>query len=419
MMILLYVMDSLRPDFLGCYGDRGAVTPHLDRLAAGSTRYEAAYTVAPWSKPAAAALLTGWLPRALGMRELLTPLPAGVPTLAERLGASGLPSLAITANPFVSTDFGLLRGFDPVVEGFRPGVLAGERERFHPNQFRRLEGALSAPPAALVLARSAALHGALLARLPADGNALALLWSMDSHAPFFLRGPHAYLGDPRPLRIPAADPEWLRDGVTLADLKRLYREMIAYNDARFGELRAALEARALWDDALVILCGDHGEGFGEHGVLGHTHGLWEEQIRVPLLVKRPGQRDGEVVAHPVSLLDVAATILERVGAPAPPDGQSLGRTPRPLLIEDRHGWALRDGPFKALAPRDGADPLLFHLARDPGERHPLDDTARRVRMAAAADALRAGADTRAAALAARPAVTDPAVLRRLRDLGYL
>ncbi len=290
MLTLLYLFDSLRRDFLGCYGDAGAITPHLDQFAAGATRFTQAYAAAPWSKPSGAALLTGHLPRALAMRELLARLPDAVPTLAERLAARGTPSVAVSGNPFISHDFGLLRGFDDTVEAFRPGALAGEHFHFHANHFRRLADGLSVAPDALVLARSAALHAALLERLPASGPALALCWSMDTHAPFFVRGERSLFGNPLERVIPAADPEWLTGGVTVRDIISLYRDMIAYADARFGELVEALQARGQWEQALVVVAADHGEAFGEHGLMGHTNGLWEEQIAIPLLVKFPGQR---------------------------------------------------------------------------------------------------------------------------------
>ncbi|MGH2544388.1 MAG: sulfatase, partial [Ardenticatenaceae bacterium] len=313
MLILLYVMDSLRRDFLGCYGDTGAATPHLDRFAAGATRYSQAYAPAAWSKASGAALLTGYLPRAIRMRGLLDRLPSDVPTLAERLAAQGYHTVAVTANPFISTDFSLLRGFRHVVEGFRPGALPGESFHFHANHFRRVADGLSVEPEGLVLARSAALHEALDDLLPSDGATFALCWSMDTHAPFFVRGERSLWGNPLDRVIPAADAEWLTGGLRLRDLVSLYRDMVAYNDARFGEVVAMLRARGQWEGSLVIVAGDHGEAFGEHGLMGHTNGLWEEQIGVPLLVKFPRQTEASVCDGVVSLMDVVPTILQ----PAP------------------------------------------------------------------------------------------------------
>ncbi|HEX8682087.1 MAG TPA: sulfatase-like hydrolase/transferase, partial [Ardenticatenaceae bacterium] len=268
MLILLYILDSLRRDFLGCYGAEGAHTPRLDEFAATATRFTHAYAAAPWSKPSGAALFTGLLPRALGLRALLGRLPAGVPTLAEQLGAAGFQTVSVSVNPFISQDFGLMRGFERVVEAFRPGVLPGETFHFHANHFRRVADSLSVDAASLVLARSPALHGALLDGMDAGGATLALCWSMDTHAPFFVRGERSLFGNPLERVIPAADAEWLAGGLTVRDVVALYRDMIAYNDASLGDLFAALRGRGQWEEALVIVAGDHGEAFGEHGLMG-------------------------------------------------------------------------------------------------------------------------------------------------------
>ncbi|MGB0389307.1 MAG: sulfatase, partial [Ardenticatenaceae bacterium] len=315
MLILTYIFDSLRRDFLGCYGDAGTMTPHLDRFAAQATRFRHAYAAAAWSKASGAALLTGELPRAVRMRALLDSLPAEVPTLAERLQAKGFSTVAVSANPFISHDFGLLRGFEQTVEAFRPGVLPSESALFHANHFRRLADSLSVDPSALVLARSEALHSVLLDLIPTNEPTFALCWSMDTHAPFFVRGDRSYFGNPLERVIPAADPEWLTGGLSVRDIVRLYRDMIAYNDAHFGALMRILQERGQWEDALVIVAADHGEAFGEHQLMGHTNGLWEEQITVPLLVKWPRQSVSRICDTPVSLVDIGATISQVIGLP--------------------------------------------------------------------------------------------------------
>ena len=426
-LILLYIFDSLRPDFLGCYGDRAALTPHLDEFAARATRYESAYAAAPWSKPSGAALLTGRLPRAIRMTQLLDPLPPDVPTLAEAVGRAGWHTVAVSGNPFISHDFGLLRGFDEMVEAFRPDVMPQEPFRFHRNHFRRLSTALSVPPEALVLPRSAALHRALLDHLGDDAPTFALCWSMDSHAPFFVRGERSHFGNPLDRVIPAADEEWLRDGLTVAEMVRLYRDMIAYNDAEFGWLMAELKARGRWEEALIVVAADHGEAFGEHGHLGHTHGLWEEQLRVPLLVKFPQQRAGARRADVVSLLDLWPTVRFALPHDAPdpdwavplPRESQAPAPPRPLLFDAPDRWAMRRGPWKLHGPTSEAQPLLFNLESDPAERRPLVEGPLQRALWDEADALMARADAEATGWT-RAAPVDLADLRaRLRHLGYL
>ncbi|MDQ4076193.1 MAG: sulfatase-like hydrolase/transferase [Chloroflexota bacterium] len=421
-------MDSLRRDFLGCYGDEGAMTPHLDRFAKEATRFTQAYAVAPWSKPSGAALLTGHIPRALRMRALLDRLPDSVPTLTEQLGNSGFRTIAVSANPFISHDFGMLRGFTETLEAFRPGVLPSETFHFHANHFRRLADGLSVAPEALVLGRSPALHRALLERLPPTGPTFALCWSMDTHAPFFVRGEQSFFGNPLDRVIPAADSEWLSGSLTVRDMVSLYRDMIAYNDLHFGALIEQLRERGQWEEALIIVTGDHGEAFGEHRLMGHTNGLWEEQVAVPLLVKFPGQRTSARREVPVSLTDIVPTILEAAGIERMPNIsgvalQSLvagAEQERALLLENPEGWALRFGDWKAIAPTDGGLPLLFNLRTDPEERHPLPDDTLRRELTLRAATLRDTADRQASQwVEPEEDEVDDVVLQRLRNLGYL
>lgn len=432
--ILIYIMDSLRRDFLGCYGDQGAMTPHLDCFAQQATRFTNAYALAAWSKASGTALLTGELPRAVRMRGLLDGLPDGVPTLPEQLEAAGVWTGIVSANPFISHDFGLLRGFTAHIEAFRPGILPTERFFFHPNHFRRLADSLSVEASELVLARSEALHEALLAQLPTEGLPsnnvkgpfFALCWSMDTHAPFFVRGEESFFGNPLERVIPAADPEWLTNGLTVQDVVSLYRDMIAYNDAQFGRLVADLKQRQQWDDTLVIVAGDHGEAFGEHGLMGHSNGLWEEQISIPLLVKFPHQQGMRVCETPVSLMDVTATIAEMMGVSLEcPSALSLSRIlkgegqTRSLLLENPTGWALRRGDWKLITHYEDQPPQLFNVRTDPQERRPLADRWLRDELVREAQRLQREADERAARWDGGDGGVDELVLVRLRHLGYL
>lgn len=414
MLILLYVLDSLRRDFLGSYGDSGAHTPHLDQLAMEAVRFTTAYTAAPWSKASGAAMFTGELPRAVAMRGLLDRLPASVPTIAEQLQGEGFRTVAVSANPFISHDFDLLRGFDTTMEVFRPGVVPHAPFHFHQDHFRRLAEVLSVDPAALVLASSDTLHTAVLDNIDPAVNTFALCWSMDTHAPFFVRGDHSFFGNPLDRVIPAADPLWLTNGITARDMVSLYRDMIAYNDAQFGALREQLEAKSLWDEALVIVTGDHGEGFGEHGMMGHTNGLWEEQIAVPLLVKLPHQQTRRAEATPVSLASIPAWIRATIA------NEPLPVHATPLFIESPDGWALRRDDYKVIALQDTQEPLLFNLATDPHEQQPLGDATLKHDLMLEALRLRDEADAKARALNAdAPLTLDPRLAERLRGLGYL
>ena len=178
---------------------------------------------------------------------------------------------------------------------------------------------------------------------------------------------------------------------------------MAWTDTLLGRLRASLEARQLWNDALVVVTADHGEALGEHDETGHGFFAYETTLRVPLVMRGPGLPAGATVAGTVRLVDVAPTALALLGLPALAGGTTgtnlaasliAGGPPVPsattyaesLTPLIHYQWSdlrvLRDGPWKyILAPR----PELYDLAADPGETRDLSTantaTARRLRAA--------------------------------------
>lgn len=182
-----------------------------------------------------------------------------------------------------------------------------------------------------------------------------------------------------------------------------YEASVRYVDRHLGRLFDGLRARGVLDDALVVITADHGDEFGEHGHRFHGSTLYEEMVRVPLVVRGPGVRPGAVDA-PVGHMDVAPTMLDLVGVAAPERwlGRSLGDTlrtgsaptPSPVFFEilpdsnyGVHRVGARVGTGKAIYRVDGGLGELFDLATDPGERDNLWD-----RAPDGTDAARAQAD---------------------------
>jgi arylsulfatase A-like enzyme len=419
--VVLYVADTLRADRLGAYGYARPTSPHLDALAREGVLFEDAVAQGPWTRPTVASILTGRLPPEHRAVSLMDAIRADVPTLAELLGGAGYATAAFVTNLNVGARFGFGRGFATFEE------LREDRAR----------------PTVYATA--------------ADLNARALPW-LEAHRdrPFFLylhaSDPHApYHPDPTvaaPLLPPgigatAAAGGKLRDALDdpnalgadeLAALSALYDGDVATLDAGFGELRAALARLGLDDSTLIVFVADHGEEFLDHGGLEHGRTLFQELVRVPLLVRLPGGRGGgRRVPDRARQVDVFATILALAGIPPPPGiaGEVLlaaDGTPRAGAREafshvnmraerGRELVAWTTGDWKLVVDRSRGSEQLFDLARDGGERHDRAAEHPIVAGYARQAALRVLAAARAAAADTR--VVDPDLERRLRALGYV
>jgi arylsulfatase A-like enzyme len=285
--IVLVTIDSLRPDHLGCYNNAVKSTPHFDALASAGTRFARAYTSSVSTVPATAGILTGLYPSRHGLRhDLGGRLPADVPTLAGRLHAAGWSTAAVIATSVLKSESGLDRGFDRYDDDYK-----GIRRMILTQPERRASEVLEAGFAAFD-------------QMPAD-------------RPFFL-----WLN----LHDPAYDYEAPEPQKT--DFKSSpYDGEVAFVDATLGTLVDRLADKAHGGSITLVVAGSHGEGLGDHGETGHGTYLYESTIRVPLIVTQlsprgapapavPAAATGVVVDDPVSLIDIAPSILEIAGAPA-------------------------------------------------------------------------------------------------------
>ena len=172
-------------------------------------------------------------------------------------------------------------------------------------------------------------------------------------------------------------PELLRSAVNQYDGE------VAYTDHWIGGLLDSLREKGLYDDALIIVTSDHGEFFGEHEYLDHSVALYEEGVRIPLMVKYPkGAHAGETKSTRVSIIDVFATVLDTVGAPMPDvPAEPLDTASRPVMLENHKSGlqsrrypdranrtltALFDGNYKYMKSTNGPSEL-YDLAADPRE----------------------------------------------------
>ena len=340
--ILLLTLDTTRADHLGCYGDAGARTPNLDRLAREGVRFSRVTCPAPLTLPSHCSIMSGLYPLAHGVRNNGHDLPSGVRTLAEILKGHGYATAAFVSAFSVDSRFGIGRGFDVYDDTFqaRSPLKSTNAERRAEETFGRFSRWL-------------------------DGN-----WRKRFFAWVHYYDPHLPYDPPSPYKEEFA--------------ARPYDGEIAYMDHYVGAVVDRLSEKGILEKTLIVVAGDHGEGLGDKVETGHGIFLYEETLRVPLVFSNAGIfRRPRTVEGLVRLIDVAPTVLEIAGLGgegAGMQGRSLlpwlrGKTDEDLdaVVEsfyprENFGWSelvgLVSGRWKFIqAPR----PELYDLAADPGE----------------------------------------------------
>jgi arylsulfatase A-like enzyme len=415
--LVLVTIDTLRRDHLELYGYQRATAPYLAALAAEATVFEVAIAQAPETLRSLSSLMTGLHPQALdaefearGARGAF--VGTAFHTLAERLSAGGYDTAAFVSNVYLRQQNGFAQGFAHFDQ--RSGMFwAGAAGRG-----RRAEHVVE--PAQAWLER---------ARPP------FFLWVhvMDPHHPYeaaeagpWERGgsPHAATWGALTLDAYTRRLKDMRAGARVAAAGELdylvgrYDAEIRHTDAQIAHLLATLDARG-YDarNTTLVVTADHGEEFGDHGGMLHGHTLFDELIRVPLLVRGPGVIGGRRIASQVQLVDLSATLLDlagvlevdRDGAAPELDGRTLRGAlaggevgVRPALsFRDTHYVACRTADWKLVSafapyeleppswlPWDGLPALaalgfgrahrphvgLWRLDTDPGERNNLART---------------------------------------------
>ena len=387
--IVVISIDTLRSDRLPAYGYDLVETPAIDRLATDGVLFERAYTHVNVTLPSHASLFTGLLPPEHGVRDNAGyRLDGAIPTLASELGQAGYATGGFVSSYVLRAGTGIAQGFDVYDDevGFETGRQLGQLQR----------------PGAETLAAASEWLGGV------------------AGAPFFLflhlYEPHAPYAPPPPFA------ERYRE--------EPYDGEVAAADDVVGVLIRRLEELGVYDDTLVFLLSDHGEGLMDHGEMDHLILIYREVLQVPLIVKLPGgERAGERVAANAQLADVAPAVYSLLGLEPPPGlaGDDLlalgpgpsGGAPRRIVSESVYprihfGWSdlasIVEGDLHFI---ESPEPELFRLSEDPGERNNVIEQERAV-----ARRLRAALQETDRSLSS-PAEDDPEVRRRLESLGYL
>ena len=408
--VVIVSLDTVRADHTSAYGYERDTTPFLREFAREATLYANSYAASDFTLPSHASLFTGQYARAHGAHPSEStatsePLAREVVTLAERLRDGGWKTLGVVANQvFLGPLFGLQRGFEHYdARAGRPEFpKAGSwtlRSWLHDLLYERLEPARFD----LVYRRGGEINATLFDlledhRRQADGVPLFVFVNyMDAHVPYAAPAPFGqrFAQGLAPMR--KWDYYGARRRIYRGDepIEARYREQLlahydsalTYVDDCLRQLIERLKSLDLYDDTLIVVTSDHGEAFGEHGTLEHGMSVYDEQIRVPLIVKAPGQREGRVVDALVSGVDVTPSVLSLLGLAPAADaaGRDLfaAEAPAERTIFAEHyptSWHANNNPRRAVhqtAAIQGALKVIryddgrlevYALSADPGER---------------------------------------------------
>jgi len=335
MIIILYVMDSLRADFLSCYGYPKDTSPNIDKLAADGVLFTSTFSQSTWTRPSGASLLSSTYPSVHGVNAMNDSMPDTLPVLPAALKENGFKTIGISSMGNISPAFGFARGFDDFMELYKQKALREKRVKSEAMS-ASLQIALGLEEDFIPLATSEDANDYLFPLLWENRHRhlFILVWSIDTHDPYFHRDPNlARFCEPSGEVITGSMVTKMLRQDELDRLCALYEDMIYFNDYHLGLLMRKLEDGGLFDQSLIVLTGDHGEAFREHGVNSHAGLPFDEQIRVPLIIKFPksayrGRRIDALVQH----IDIGNTILEYAGL-----GKTLlqGKSILPLLSDGK------------------------------------------------------------------------------------
>jgi arylsulfatase A-like enzyme len=392
--VLIIVWDTVRAGSLRLHGYGRPTTPHLERLAARGVRFDEAFATSSWTLPSHAGLFTGRWPHELsaGWR---TPLDGAYPTLAGYLRSLGYDTAGFVANlDYCGRETGLARGFAhyedyPIGawEVFTRYVGLGRRIDLFSLAFvvdKLAGGRGRGPSPVLPISKEHAKRGAevdqafldwLSWQRPRGRPFFAFLNYVDAHSPYEVPDPSAegYGHRPSSWRDLSVLQRWLtldKTRLPYRDVQMaidVYDECITYLVRRLGALLDELGRRGVLDDTLVLVTSDHGEHLGDHVLFFHGCSLYRQLVEVPLVIVGPkAVPAGRVVAEPVSLRDVPATVVDLLGLDrgSPFPGRSLARCWGPGDARDRLA-------AEPLLMEAGMPPLLVNQGREPAAKGPM------------------------------------------------
>jgi len=371
--VILIVSDATRADHLSCYGYRLETTPNIDQFAREGIRFENPVAQGSHTIVATPAILASVYPTIHGLTHYRAVLSDSITLISELLKKAGYQTFGIVTNPHLTEANGFGQGFD---------YYSSDKGWLHTG------------------AEVVNLKFLQVWRRYSGEKFFAFLFYIDPHVPYV--PPRAYL-----LKF-HADPDvvitnWHPDSLAALgegyklDIIARYDGEVNYFDTEFGNLMRELKRGGIYDRSLIIYTSDHGEGFWDHGLVGHGNSLYEELLRVPLIMRFPVlvkfpkfQLGGKVLTQPVRQIDIVPTILDFLGIEG--EGLIFGTSLMPLIWGKKETLeeleyviseeilqqpelhdirSIRSGPWKYIITRDFENNEyrreLYNLSQDPAE----------------------------------------------------
>jgi len=420
--VLFIVICTFCWDRVGFNGCESGLTPNMDRLAADSVVFSQAVSAAPWTRPSVTSIVTGLTPNVhrisddAKVEESTRRLPEGVITVAEVFKDMGFTTVGYYGNMQVSPIFNIHQGYD-IYEFTKVDKVTSEK--------------------------------AISALDQADENPLFLfLLFKDTHNPYQV--PYEYYE--RLARHPAPSKKykaWCRsyfeglvkkvndneiiESTEIEQLRDMYDAALLYTDSCIGKVLDELKSTGMYEDTLIVLCGDHGEEFYEHDRLKHAGDFYDTLVRVPLLIKMPQTRPQQVDSQ-VRTIDIFPTLAEvfaRDMGNYPLQGKSLLSIMRGAEDQDRpaissheaFGNSLRHNSWKLIEKTKARrKKMLFDLKNDPHELNNIWSTQPKVRKAMQEqlnEIIRKEEELSNSFEKPKSIAIDAATMRGLKALGYI
>lgn len=292
--VLLLVVDACRADSLGCYNELSVNTPNIDSFSKRSVLFENPVAQASNTFNSAPCMLASVYPSGHNYFNYKVSVSEKFTTIAELMKNENYTTFGISTNPHVTKKRGLAQGFDTFIENtVWKDTNCDEVNRMFIEWHKANK----------------------------DKSFFSMLWYVDPHSPY--EPPLEYIekyivddNEKKAITNKAKSKAGRRQGpiteIEKIVAKKLYSGEVNFFDTEFGKLVKYLEASGLMENTIIILTSDHGESFWEKGVRGHGGSLYEEEIKIPLIIYLPGQKEGKVIKSKVEHIDILPTVLEYV-----------------------------------------------------------------------------------------------------------